>query len=104
MMNFLQTIMGLAVFAALIIGLLTFLGIFILLLCYTIIKQVKSDKKSDKISDEILIQHYNMFKKYKDSVVLAVLCYGILYMYGMKLNQKAFDAYKQCMIKRNLPL
>ncbi|OCG37487.1 MULTISPECIES: hypothetical protein [unclassified Gilliamella] len=54
MMNFLQTIMGLAVFAALIIGLLTFLGIFILLLCYTIIKQVKSDKKSDKISDEIL--------------------------------------------------
>ncbi|SCC09822.1 hypothetical protein GA0061081_105102 [Gilliamella bombicola] len=100
MMNFLQTIMGLAVFAALIIGLLTFVGLFIRLLCNVIIKQVKLDR----ISDEILIQHYNMFKKYKDSVFLAFLCYGILYLYGMKLNQKAFDVYQQCMIKRSLPL
>ncbi|MWP49309.1 MULTISPECIES: hypothetical protein [unclassified Gilliamella] len=90
----------LAVFATLIIGLLTFVGLFIQLLCNVIIKQVKSDK----ISDEILIKHYNFFKKYKDSVALAVFCYGILYRYGMKLNQKAFDAYKECMIRRNLPL
>ncbi|MWN90902.1 hypothetical protein GQ597_09335 [Gilliamella sp. Pra-s65] len=104
MMNFLQNIMGLAVFAAFIIGLMTFVGLFILLLCYVIIKQVKSDKRSDKISDEILTQHYNMLKKHKDNVFLAFLCYGILYMYGMKLNQKVFEAYKECMIRRNLPL
>ncbi|SCC01754.1 hypothetical protein [Gilliamella intestini] len=90
----------LAVFATLIIGLLTFVGLFIQLLCNVIIKQVKSDK----ISDKILMKHYNMLKKYKDNVFFAFLCYGILYRYGMKLNQKAFDVYKQCMIKRNLPL
>ncbi|MWN32057.1 MULTISPECIES: hypothetical protein [unclassified Gilliamella] len=100
MMNFLQNIMGLAVFAAFIIGLMTFVGLFLQIQCIVIIKQVKLDK----ISDEILIQRYNMSKRYKDNVFLTFLCYGILYMYGMKLKQKVFEAYKECMIRRNLPL
>lgn len=63
MMDVLQDIIGRAFFFTLIIGLLT-LGLFIQLLCNVIIKQVKSDK----ISDKILMKHYNMLKKYKDNV------------------------------------
>ncbi|MCX8640973.1 MULTISPECIES: hypothetical protein [unclassified Gilliamella] len=100
MMNFLQTILALAVAAAIIIGLLTFIGLLAKFQCYRTIKQVESGK----MSDATLMRRYNMTKKYKDSVFWTFFNYGIYYKYGKKLNQKVFEVFKECMIKRNLPL
>lgn len=100
MSDIIQTIMALIVVAAIFIGLATFVGLMNKLYCQRIIKLVESGE----MSDEELTKNYNMSKKNQDNTMWAFFIFGIFYQYGLKLQHKVFDTYKEAMIKRNLSL
>lgn len=67
-------------------------------------KRVSKKIQSGKMSDKALIRNYNKFKKSKDSKIIAILICGIFFKSFIKLQNCTFDAYKEGMIQRNLPL
>ena len=98
--DFIQTIMALIVVAAIFIGLATFVRLQNRLYCQRNIQLVESGK----MSDEELTKSYTMAKKNQDNTMWAIFIFSIFYKYGLKLQQRVFDTYKEAMIKRNLPL
>ena len=67
-------------------------------------KRVSKKIQSGKMSDKALIRNYNKFKKSKDNKIMAILICGVFFKSYIKLQNCTFEAYKEGMIQRNLPL
>ncbi|OCG63990.1 hypothetical protein [Gilliamella sp. GillExp13] len=99
-MKFLEVILGFAF----LVGLWFCFAHYIRFLSKLTCKRIKKRLESGKISNAKLIRSYNSFKKWKDCKWLAILTFGLLYKEYIKIQNMYFNAYKEEMIKRNLPL
>ncbi|MCO6552304.1 MAG: hypothetical protein J6563_04950 [Gilliamella sp.] len=99
-MEFLQIILVLIFIVALWFCFIYYLRFMSKLTYKRIIKKIESDK----LSDATIIRNYNNLKKWKDCKWVAILLYNIFYKEYIKVQNMMFDAYKEGMIKRNLPL
>lgn len=88
----------------LIIAIFSFIGFLLLQIAKLKNKAIIRQINAGKISDAKLIRQYNNFKKWKDNKLIAILMAGVGYKLYIKMQNMLFEAYKEGMIKRNLPL
>ncbi|OCG21042.1 hypothetical protein A9G11_08885 [Gilliamella sp. wkB108] len=100
MNGLIQIVMALAI----VLILLLFLELLVILVASLKSKAIIRQINAGKISDHKLTHQYNNFKKWKDNKLVAILMAGIAYKFYIKMQNILFEAYKQGMIKRNLPL
>lgn len=100
MSEFLQTIMGTCVAAAVIIGIFTVLSLIIQIQMAWSLRMIKSGK----ISNFRLNGQYRMLKSFKDDRFWIILNHGIYYQKGIQKQNELFEIFRECMIKRHLPL
>jgi len=113
MSNAQQFLMFIGIMSCIILIFCTF--IYLLMKLYMFV--VKSTIKNSKLTDERLTKMYNnmkvskdnkskliIFKKSKDNKIMAILICGVFFKSYIKLQNCTFEAYKEGMIQRNLPL
>lgn len=88
----------------LIIAIFSVIGFLLIQTAKLKCKAITRKINAGKISDAKLTRQYNNFKKWKDNKIIAILMAGITYKLYIKMQNMLFEAYKQGMIKRNLPL
>ncbi|WP_294614310.1 hypothetical protein [uncultured Gilliamella sp.] len=88
----------------LLIALFSFIGFLLIQVAKLKSKSIINQINSGKMSDAKLTRQYNNFKKWKDNKLIAILMAGIAFKLYIKMQNMLFDAYKEGMIKRNLPL
>lgn len=97
-----ENFLGILFVILFLIGVMFLFSIYTKFLAKISTKGIQKRLDSGKIDDKKLMKLYKEYKKQKDNKILAIFLAGIFYKSYLKIPEKAYEAYEQEMIKRNL--